>query len=645
VRFNVCNAIAACPKPEQPCDDVVVETPEPRPSGAPSSSPAREEGDHRLPDRVAPGSIDRSNGKAYTIAGNVIDGDTQRPLAGVTVQIEGLNIQTMADASGNFTLINRSPSAGPNDIVLTFTMLDYRRTRVRLRIGSSQTDRIADVPLFRPNAPHEPAPVPEPPGEFRTYVLRIERTWEGRAPTAVVVSRAGCDPRPESRPSKEVGSVRLCVSKLDESSSAVRVRDRTHDFRQVGTQLLQRVARAIDVADGLTDDPVKDPNPRGRLIADALLAMLREEPAHSSCNLYDLICDIRRLITNDTPQCFGFPRTALDNKEIPLAGVFGQLIDDFREMYLVRGCDNCCDHVGIRIAHVITQELLPACAPRVCSIAAIDTHAPARETLHPRSDWYHPDQVPVYDAYFLGYHEAGVVLTARGLTVQVRETNTNSDRPTGFGTVWDWFEEIAPGEMGRFALYQRSVLYVTFGSTINLWMVAGRVVAITGEAMGDQMHLDRSGSSNRIAYLRRAIAFQPLGRGDVVDNGVEASVRAVSMPARGAHAVTEQPDAAASPETMRVLTSLDPVPFRDLIWGIGAKTESAFYLRGITTLEKLIDTPDIELAEMIRIGEIEHIREQAKDILTGKISFTTDELVQWGAAARLRKSKTERSTA
>ncbi|MEX2283717.1 MAG: carboxypeptidase-like regulatory domain-containing protein [Gemmatimonadota bacterium] len=489
-------------------------------------------------------------------------------------------------------------------------------------------------------------PAPAPPAAapaaqtYRAYVLTVERTWEGRAPVPVVLNRAGCDPRPECKPSKEVASVRLCVTPLDESSTESRVRRRTQDFRGVGTGLIDRLARALEVAGTITADPIKDPNPRGRAIAEALLSMLREEPAISSCNLYDLICDIRRLVMGEAPRCFSFPPEVSADKERALVGIFGQLLDDFRESYLTLDCDDCCEQVGVRLAHLITQDLLPECAPRKCSIAAVDTHVPSREALHPRSAWWYPDQVSVFDAYFRGVREAGVLLTDRGLTVEVRDANTNTTTPTLDTRVRDWISAHAgAGELARLALYQNSILYADYGSTVVLWTVAGRVVAITLD-VGRTSSFTVKSFSSRVNYLRYSMA-PPLARVSPIFEVAREEFEFVRQPAT-ATVSTPQPAAEAA---ARMLETMDPAPFKELLNRVGLKTEASLYRRDVTTLKQLVDMPELELAELMRVEDIESVKAQARDLLKGKTAVDRNELVQWGAAARQRKTKLKGSPA
>jgi hypothetical protein len=102
------------------------------------------------------------------------------------------------------------------------------------------------------------------------------------------------------------------------------------------------------------------------------------------------------------------------NVEGFLASVVGHLVDGQREDYLARDCADCCERTGVRLAHVVVDEALAGCGGDGCFIAGIDTHVPSREALHPRGDWWRSDRVSLYDAYYRGAAEAGVLLSGAG---------------------------------------------------------------------------------------------------------------------------------------------------------------------------------------------------------------------------------------
>ncbi|MBI4539749.1 MAG: carboxypeptidase-like regulatory domain-containing protein [Gemmatimonadetes bacterium] len=627
VRFNLCRAIAECPKPEEPCEEL----------------PEEEEAPEQL-DAVTPGvGRDTRPDAQGTIRGTVVEAATGRPLAGAQVVVEGTGRSAVTDSNGHY-VITDVPAASYADTysyIVRASLIGYRSAQRSARVGKGQTTQ-ADFHL---------TPAAQPVSLLSTYVLRVEGAWEGRSPVPVVTNR-GCDPRPECRPSKEVASVRLCVEALEERTGRARVEDRTAAFRKLGEPLFDRIAYALEATSGL-EPSEKNPNPQGRAIADALLTALRDEPARSSCNLVDLICDVRRMLRNEPPRCFHFPDEVRSDPERALVGFVGQLLDDFREEYLALGCDDCCDRSGVRLAHVVIQEVLEDCGGERCSLAGIDSHAPGRETLHPRSAWWQPDLVPVYDAYFRGQDEAGVLLTGRGLQAEVREANQAPlpFSPTLPESVRQWMADHGgQGELQRLGVYQHSMLYSPFSSSVVLWTVAGRVVAITqayqpiyGALLKHYRHED---------YLRYAVSFPVVKRviaEHVEKSGVQglgrrqpAVVAAQALPRPVREAVYRGGERVQPAPIRRIdLAKLEPAPFRNLIRGIGPKTEAQLYRAGKTTLRALLETPNGELGSMMRPQQVPMVKEQVHKILSGEVTLDDTQLETWVVDARRRLAEME----
>lgn len=448
VRFNLCKAICECPGEEERCDDV--------------EPPPREEPPAVLDD-VKPTNPPRGTEiKGVVIEGTVTD-EAGKPLAEVTVKLKNTPHATITDGAGKYGI------SLPNLSQNTFFMVEARKQGYRPAILKAwvkpSKSTVADFTL-KP----EEKPAPPAPAEPRTYVLRITGAWTGRDLRPVVGSRPGCDPTPECRPSKEAATVRLCITPLTEATTRDKVEKRTTRFRSLEAELLQSIGDALGSGARYPE----------RAVADALLAFIHDRPLRTSCNLKDLICDLRRLLKGELPRCFGFEDTWTNNPSYGLVHSIGRLLDDLREDYLTLDCDDCCEYAGVRLAHVVTQDVFASCGPKGCSIADIHTHAPSREVLHPRSSWWYPDQVVLYDAYFRGAAEAAVLLTARGLTVTLGDANNSGRTPALDTQVRDWLKDNGgTSALSRLGVYQQSHLYADYSTTVTLWTVGGRVVAIT----------------------------------------------------------------------------------------------------------------------------------------------------------------------
>ena len=635
VRFNACAAIASCPKPEELCDPITGEVIKPQEAAPAAPAPAAP----AAPVDESPIFLGQSlPGQAYTtseIRGTVTDATTGAPLVGATVTADGTQLSAVTDANGVYAIRGQGPGVPAGGYKMLARFAGYR-VGLREVIVERAKITVADYPLPKLAAPApQPAPLPPPPpSDFHTYMLRIEGAWEGKSPVPVVTSRNGCDTRAQCKPSKEVGSIRVCIEPYEEIAVSERLRERTRRFNDVGSILHDRLVRALEVSRS-AEATEKDPNPRGRVIVDALLSLLQENPPRTSCNLYDLLCDVRRLLKGQTPVCYGFPPEVLEDNERALVGLMGQLLDDYREEYLSFGCDDCCEHTGVRVAHIITQDRLPSCTGSGCAIAAIDTHSPAREVLHPRSGWWSADVVSLYDAYFRGAREAAVLLSDRGVRFDIRNANTSQTPPTLNGLVRDWIlAHGGEGELARLGLYQTSILYVPAGVPVTLWLVGGRVVAITPDT-ATRPNLQDYIRENRTSYLRYSVAppivtiegglYERLPSRDITDiGGIKPDIAI---------------DAALQP------AALDPAPFKELIDQVGPKTEAALYRMGKTTLKDIVDTPDVELAKVIRPEQIAYVKKQAREQLRGKHDLKREELVKYAAAAKQRFAKIERMPA
>jgi len=590
VRFNVCKAIKECKGKPDPCEPLEQPPPKapPQASSSKPTNPAQE--------------ADRG-----TITGTVCDAESKQVLPGASVSVAGTNLSATTDPQGIYRI--KLP-LGLGSYTVTAALIGYAPVSQLVNFSPSQTT-VAKFWLT-PTA----VELPTSSTSLNTYVLRLERAWEGRAPVPVVNGRGGCDPAPSCRPSKEVGSVRLCVTRQEASLEPARVRDRTTKFKTVGSLLLQRINEALEAREALPQSE-KEKIPQALVVANVLLAAIRDEPLRTSCNLVDLICEVRRLIEGKGARCFDFPSDV--GLGTILAGLLGQLIDDLREEYLMRGCDDCCEHTGVRLAHIVTQDLLATCGQNGCSIAGIDTHAPAREALHPRSSWWVADMVVVHDAYFRGVNEAGVLLTGRGLRVTPQPIESGPT-PAIPDEVKEWLKANDGGdELARLAVYLQSVLYARFGTAVTLWTVEGRVLAITADG--------RASSSQAATSSLRSYAFADY-------------LRHPFTPASGepieSTAIT-QPGAALDPAEM------DPAPLRELISGVGVKTEEVLFRQGRTTLASVLDTKETDVAGMIRPDLLHRIQDRARRILEGAVEFPAEDLEQWAAAARIRKEQVERS--
>jgi hypothetical protein len=606
IRFNVCKAIMACPRPAVPCEEVEEATEKPAEKMVRLSA-------------VQPLTERKAYRRKAVITGLVTSSETEDPIAGAVLSIASAALSSVTDSAGRYRM--DVPALGQAVYRLTARAAGYlpANREVTLRAGS---DTVANFPL---DPVEEKVPTPAP--AFDIYALRIEGTWEGRAPVPVVTSRNGCDPRPVCRPSKEITSARLCITPMAQEPISTRFLRRTQKFKALAEPLLDRIDDALTAVEAAG---ANQPEP-GEVVADTLLQTIREAPLRSSCNLEAMLCDVRLLMEDKPPKCFSFPTSVEDDPDTALARILGQLIDDRREEYLVLGCDDCCEQVGVRLALVLSQDLPNGCGQQGCSIAGLDANPPSREVLHPRSDWWLPFQVVVYDAYFRGGNEAGVLLTARGLEVDVSDVSQSNAIAAIPDKLNAWLKaHDSEKELARLALYATSELYVPYSSQVTLWTLEGRVVAIThvgGRVQGLPSHIRGYAPGPYVAYPMA-------GR-------VRPS--SISLPEEPSDILTA-PEARVA-ETPRSLDpgAMDPAPLRELIDGIGPKIESALFRLGRTTLRSLLRTSEEEVTGLMRPDQLERIKAQARRILDRKESFAPRDLEEWAAAARVRKEHLERS--
>ncbi|HEX2203710.1 MAG TPA: carboxypeptidase-like regulatory domain-containing protein [Longimicrobium sp.] len=632
VRLDLCAAIAACRLPVDPC------------GGGPIEAPA-EEGPVRL-DAVEPSEETAS--RSAVVLGRVTDAATGSPIAGATLRIEGTSASAVTDAGGRY----RIDTAGQGHQSDLRAEAGGYRAAVRAVAARPGTVTRAEFALTARGT----SATEEPPARLRTFVLRAEPAWEGRDPVPVVTQRGSCDPRPECRPSREAASVRLCVEPLAEVSAEERSKERTAEFRRQGRRLFERLAYALQVSAG------SGPNDRARAVIDALLRFLHDDPAPSACGVRALLCALRDALPPDQERDGGVfeadggargralasrgaapgtavcevPQALLRNPGGFLAAVVGNLVDGLREAYLAPGCDDCCDRAGVRLAHVVVDERLAACGGAGCYIVGIDTHAPGREALLPRSGWWRADRVSLYDAYFRGADEAGVLLSARGLFVTERDVSNGDVSPDLPDRVEEWLTQFGgETEVRRLGLYQVSDLWAPWGSEATMWTVEGRVVSIEVRrypAAGNYLKYDAS------RYLARPIAMasrepSPAAGKTIVPDPREKPSATAPAPAPAGGAA----DASA----------LDPAPFKEAIDGIGAKTEAQLYRAGIRTFGALAKL-GYEEARKVVSGRVPLTQEQYESIVRQARAIASGERevpVQWGTDARARLAALEGRTA
>lgn len=583
VRMDLCAAIAECPRPVEPCGEVEVEERKEEPLDLGPAQPGDEPRER--------------NTRTGVVTGTVRDQEAQ-PLEGVSVRLIEVGAPTLTNANGRYLLKDIHPGTHTGRA----SMVGYGDAERQITVGAGQTTT-ADFRLL-------PQQTPTPAPGMDTYVLRAEPAWSGRDPVPVVSGRDHCDPRPACRPSREVAGVRLCVEPLEERTDEAVARRRTTEFREKGRELAERLDYVLESAN-------EADRSSGMAVADALLAYLEGTPLRTSCNLVDLICDVRRILRGGEPRCFAFEADVLEDPERALVGFVGQLVDDLREAYLAVPCDDCCERTGVRLAEVLVQDVLDDCSGAGCSIAAIDSHAPARETLHPRSAWWMADRVAVHDAYFQGVAAAAVLLTGRGLQVEKRDANQSPFTPTWLPqSVRGWMTDHGgEDELGRFGVYAQSELWVAPTASVVLWTVAERVVAITPGFQKYQYRVERAAPSvgGMKAYLR-------YGR---------SVPRAEVAPERRTPGEPEDRGALD-------VRDLDPAPFKEMISGVGDKYEAALYRKGIRTLWDVVHAPIEELERVVGSSTAKTMAENCARMLEGEGEVEPEKLREWAKAARAR---------
>ncbi|HEX8674015.1 MAG TPA: hypothetical protein VF710_19105 [Longimicrobium sp.] len=486
---------------------------------------------------------------------------------------------------------------------------------------------------------------PRPRDRTRTYVLRAEPVWEGRDPVPVVTRAGACDSGTECRPSREGATVRLCVVPLEGPPGYGRAEERTTEFRQRGRFLMDRLRQALEASSGgklprLDTGPVTEvqtgtspdrakevrratlqrgetapgrPGDAGRVraVVDALLRALRDDPAPSACGLYGLLCALRARVGQDAPRAAAgpcdLPPEVEANPEGFLAAVVGHLVDGLREDYLALDCADCCEHTGVRLAHVVVDEALAGCGDG-CFVAGIDTHSPSRESLHPRGDWWRGDRVSLYDAYFRGGAEAGVLLSGRGLRVRERDAYQNESPADLPPLVEEWLRMARPAELRRLGLNRSSDLYAPYGAQVVLWTVEGRVVSIEVE----------DAIPPRVPYDVGRYVRLPLSPGAMEPRPAPGPVKGQPVPA----------------------AELDPAPFRETIDGVGDRIEPQLYRAGIRTYDALAKVSYEAFRRVLPTRTpvarelFDSIQAQASEIASGARTWPEEELRAWAADAR-----------
>jgi predicted flap endonuclease-1-like 5' DNA nuclease len=617
VRFDLCGAIAECPRPAPPCGDDVV--PLPRVEVGPV--------DHG---RVAPGEA-RLETRGPVLQGRVVDRASGAALAGATVQVDGTTLSTRTDAQGVYRL--QPPAGGRPSVTVSASVPGYRVSShtAELAAGRLTEASFAMVPLPRPLPRKEPPPL-------RTYVLRAEAVWEGREPVAVVTRPGSADPRPECRDSREAVTVRLCVQPLQEQSAEARAAERRDRFRRLGQALFERLAMALETGDR-----------RAERVADTLLRWVREYPPRSLCGTVALLCELRRLIRGEQPKCPLPAAVYRTSPEYALAQVVAQLVDDLREGFLSLPCDDCAPHPGVRLAHVVVDERLARCEGTACHLAAIDTHPPAREALHPAGSWWRGDRVALYDAYFLPVDEAGVLLTSRGLRAFWRDAGQSGYTGELPARVRDWLGKYGgTAALRQLGVYQQSELYTWYGAEVVMWTVEGRVVSIEPWDWYVERIPQRFCMETYVGRpLREPEQQQELSKEEVsweIKPTPETEQTRRPAPVEGTGPALEDAEAVARPEQ---LAALDPAPLKELIRGIGPKTEAEMFRFGIRTLGALAKAEyervhDTLSGNLFLTPELfADLREQACEYLDGKRTVSAVQLRTWAEAARKRLAALE----
>jgi predicted flap endonuclease-1-like 5' DNA nuclease len=574
VRMDLCAALESCPRPPEPCgpvDERAASAAEPVDLG---------------PARPSEQSKDRERG---AVRGQVTDAEGV-PLASAQVVVEGTNWSGATDVEGRFWF----PTLSPGGYTLVARRMGAQPGRREVVVEPGRVT-VADFVL-----PVQPLiPVEDPRGRETTYVLRAEPVWEGREPVPVVTGRGSGDPRTECRPSREVAGVRLCIEPLRADDAARCADERVARFRAAGDALFDRLDRAFSARGN-------DAARITRAALDVLLREVQERPPRSIGSLDGVLCELRRRLDGRPPRCT-LPAWMRENPGAFLAATAVRLVEDARQAMLSAACADCCERAGVRLARVTVDPRLAACGDGGCGILRIDDHSPAREALHPRQDGWRADRVALYDAYYRGAAEAGVLLTGRGLHVSEREASGYGYAPRLPARAGEWLRALAPDDWRRMGVYQNSDLYARYGASVVLWTANGRVVAVDVEE-----YRRVEGEIYQYPVDRPAVDE---GRGEWMDPG-----------ARG------EPDPA----------SLDPAPFYRAIDGVGEKMESHLFRAGIRTFLALVRA-DYDAVRKLLGSRVPLTREafdsmqrQAAAILRGEHPYPPDQMRAWSEEAAQR---------
>lgn len=427
VRMDLCGAIARCPRPPDPCGDA-----EARLAPGPDLLPP-----------AGPGTVRTGEAGNGVLSGTVL-GPDGASLAGAQVKVEGGGWSATTDWDGSYNFPIRPGTYG-----VTARHEGFRAATREVTVESGMMTEAG----FQLASEASPDRVGSAPRRV-TYVLRAEPVWEGREPVPVITQRGSCDPRPECRPSRETGSLRLCVEPEKEIPAGERAADRARDFRAIGQETLRRLGDALASPEGT------------RAFVETLLHSVRDEPPRSACAMHALLCELRRVLAGDMPRC-RFSGGMLGKERIPdtLVWAVGFMVDDLRRTFLAAECDDCCERTGVRLAHVVVEPELAGCGDADCPVAWIDDRPPGRETLHPRDGWWWSERVSLHDAYFRPAAEAGVLLSARGLEVSEKALDADGG-------------SVRSSVLARLDVYGRSELYAPYASRVTLWTAGGRVVAV-----------------------------------------------------------------------------------------------------------------------------------------------------------------------
>lgn len=415
--------------------------------------------------------------------------------------------------------------------------------------------------------PCDESSAPEQKG-ITSYTLRLEHVLEERDPVPVVVGHSKCGRESRCRPSRLKTNARICV----EVSVDAQPIDPTGEFRALALELWDRVttpAPSGKATKGKPGNLTADSFRFARDMADRLRLWLADHPPSVYCDLRPYLTAAMEVLLRECDTPSDIERDAAET----VLRVLGAVMDDRRQAYLQRACDDCCVKAGVAVAELFISSGGADCEPITCSIVAIDAQPPARESLHPRDPWWRRDMVSLYDVYYRDAREACVVLGDRGLIVDCAEIPARPrDYPRKYADRlllrgernafrYEWLAAVSGAcEMGRLAVYRDSDLYAECGATVMLWTVKGRVVSI---------EVSKSGNC---------------GGGE--PGSFKQFLECTLNPTDAAAFIAKTQNLPPCDDEQQALDPLDR-----LVQGIGPKLEATFFRSGIVSLKQLRATP------------------------------------------------------